>query len=97
MRERGQLQRAFALEPTPLVRHVRGVIAEKIPQLQSLSPEDKLILVGELWEQLAADPRAFPARQNHVALLEERLEHFRQHPNDVHAWEDVKNRILASR
>lgn len=56
-----------------------------------------MILVGELWEQLAADPRAFPARQNHVALLEERLEHFRQHPNDVHAWEDVKNRILASR
>lgn len=73
------------------------MIAEKIPELKSLSPKEKLILVGELWEELAADPNAFPPREDHIKILRERLEHYRQHPEDVIAWEDVKTRILASR
>ena len=71
------------------------MVAEKIPQLQSLSSEEKLILVGELWDQLAADPAAFPQRDDHVKLLETRLAHFREHPDDVIAWEDLKKRILS--
>ena len=73
------------------------MVAEKIPQLKSLSSEEKLILVGELWDQLAADPTAIPPREDHLKLLEARLEHFRQHPDDVMAWEEVKKRIFASR
>lgn len=73
------------------------MVAEKIPQLNSLSSEEKLILVGELWDQLAANPAAFPKRDDHVQLLEARLAHFREHSDDVVAWEEVKKRILASR
>jgi putative addiction module component (TIGR02574 family) len=73
------------------------MIAETIPELKSLSPEQKLILVGELWDELAARPDAFPPREDHIKILRERLEHFRQHPKDTTAWEDVKARILASR
>ena len=73
------------------------MVAEKIPQLKMLSPEEKLILVGELWNQLAADPKTFPKRDDHVKVLEERLAHFRQRPDDVLAWEEVKKRILSSR
>ncbi len=73
------------------------MVTEKIPQLQNLSSEEKLILVGELWDQLAADPAAFPKRAEHVQLLEARLAHFRDHPDDVMAWEEVKKRILSSR
>jgi len=72
------------------------MIAEKIPELKTLSAEEKLILVGELWDELAASPDAFPPREDHVKLLRERLEHYRQHPKDVVAWENVKARILAS-
>lgn len=73
------------------------MIAEKIPELKSLSSEEKLILVGELWDELAAQPDAFPPREDHINLLQDRLKHYRQHPEDVVAWEDVKARILASR
>ena len=73
------------------------MVAEKIPQLESLSSEEKLILVGELWDQLAAQPESFPKRDDHVQLLEARLAHFRDHPDDVLAWEEVKKRILSSR
>jgi putative addiction module component (TIGR02574 family) len=73
------------------------VIAEKIPELKCLSAEEKLILVGELWDELAGQPDAFPPRQDHIKVLRDRLEHYRQHPADVVAWEDVKARILGVR
>jgi putative addiction module component (TIGR02574 family) len=73
------------------------MIAEKIPELKNLSVEEKLMLVGELWDDLAAHPEAFPLREDHLKLLRERLEHYRRNPEDVVAWEDVKSRILSSR
>ena len=73
------------------------MIAEKIPQLQNLSPDEKLTLIGELWDELAPDLEQFPPREDHIKILRERMEHFRQHPEDPIAWEDVKARILASR
>jgi hypothetical protein len=42
------------------------MIAEKIPELKSLLAEEKLILVGELWNELAAQPDAFPSREDHI-------------------------------
>lgn len=88
----------------PPVGHLRGertsaniaqMIADRIPQLRELSPEEKLTLAGELWSEVAEDTQAFPPRSDHIALLRERLENFRQHPHDVVAWEDLKARILA--
>lgn len=73
------------------------MIAETIPELQRLSLEEKLALVGELWDELAARPEFFPRRDDHVNLLQERLEHYRRHPESAMAWEDVKARILTSR
>jgi len=73
------------------------MIADKIPELKALSPEEKLILVAELWDELAAHPGSFPPREDHLGILQERMEHYRQHPEDVVAWEDVKSRIFASR
>jgi putative addiction module component (TIGR02574 family) len=73
------------------------MIAERIPELKNLTSEEKLILVGELWDDLAENPEAFPVREDHVRLLRDRLEHYRRNPQDVRAWEEVKARILASR
>jgi putative addiction module component (TIGR02574 family) len=72
------------------------MIAEKIPELKDLSSEEKLILVGELWDELAARPETFPPREAHIELLKERLEHYRRNPGDAVAWELVKARILGS-
>jgi len=87
----------FELEEAALMNEDMDVIAERIPELKDLSPEEKLILVGELWEELASQPDAFPPREDHIKLLKERLEHYRQHPDDIVAWEQVKTRILGSR
>jgi len=87
----------FGLERKRILSDSGVMVAEKIPQLKTLSSEEKLILVGELWDQLAADPEAFPKRDDHVKVLQARLAHFREHPDDVIAWEEVKKRILSSR
>jgi putative addiction module component (TIGR02574 family) len=73
------------------------MIAEKIPGLKNLSSEEKLILVGELWEELASNPEALPPREDHIKILEQRLEAYKQDPSNVVAWEEVKARILGSR
>lgn len=73
------------------------MIAERIPELKRLSVEEKLILVKELWDQLAEHPETLPPREDHIKLLQQRLAHFEKHPEDVLAWEDVKARILGSR
>jgi putative addiction module component (TIGR02574 family) len=73
------------------------MIAERIPELKRLSLEEKLILVKELWDELADHPDAFPPREDHIKLLRERLAHYEKHPEDVVAWEDVKARILGAR
>lgn len=73
------------------------MIVERFPGLAALSVEEKLILVSELWDELVAHPDAFPPREDQIKLLEQRLEHYRNNPNDVAAWEDVKVRILSSR
>ena len=90
------LAAGFGLERKAILSDSCGMVAERFPQLQSLSSEEKLILVGELWNQLAADPAAFPKRDDHVKLIETRLAHLKEHPHDVVVWEEVKKRILSS-
>jgi len=73
------------------------MIAERIPELKALSTEEKLLLVRELWDELAAAPEAFPPRDDHNKILQQRLEDYRRNPQNVLAWEQVKARILGSR
>jgi putative addiction module component (TIGR02574 family) len=73
------------------------MISESIPELKALSPDEKLILVGELWEELAAHSEALSPRADHVKVLQERLDYYRDHPEDVTAWEAVETSILRLR
>jgi len=73
------------------------MIAERIPELRKLSLEEKLILVEELWKEIAQSPESLPPRHDHIELLKKRLEHYRKNPADVVAWQEVKAAILGSR
>jgi putative addiction module component (TIGR02574 family) len=73
------------------------MIAETIPQLKNLSREEKLILVEEIWNELASDPEAFPPREDHIQIVRERMAHFRENPDSASPWNEVKARILGSK
>ena len=74
------------------------MIADKIPDLKNLSAEEKVALACELWEEIEAHPeRFFPVREDHIKILQERLEEYERNPQNTISWEEVKKRILNSR
>jgi putative addiction module component (TIGR02574 family) len=74
-----------------------AMILEKFPEVQRLSPSEKLLFVSELWNDLEANPSEVPVSREIIAELDRRMEHFRQHPDEFTTWEAVKGRILGSR
>ncbi len=72
------------------------MIVEQFPEVQRLSPERKLALAAELFED-ATDCHAEQPDPQIVKLLDERLAEYRENPSSASAWNEVKARILASR
>ncbi|MEO0445042.1 MAG: addiction module protein [Verrucomicrobiota bacterium] len=70
------------------------MISEQFPDLQSLDPQQKLILAGELRKE-AVSPQEnddeLPASA--VALIEERLDEFLANPGAGVSWETLKDRV----
>jgi hypothetical protein len=67
------------------------MVVENFPELASLDAEQKLILAGELWKSVTApspdSPEVSPAL---IALLEERLNHFKANPATGISWADLR-------
>jgi putative addiction module component (TIGR02574 family) len=72
------------------------VILEEHPDIQRLSPSEKLVLVTELWDDLAAHPADVPVTPEQIAELDRRMEDYRRDPTQVTTWEAIKLRILGS-
>jgi putative addiction module component (TIGR02574 family) len=86
---------AFAKSATH--RYDSRMILEKFPEVLRLSPAEKILFVSELWNDLEAHPSEVPVSREVIAELDQRMEHFRQHPEQFTTWEAVKERILGSR
>jgi putative addiction module component (TIGR02574 family) len=68
---------------------------ERMPELRTLSPSDKLALVTELWDDLASNPEDIPITAEQIAQVDRRLEEYRKNPDLGSTWEEVKARILG--
>ncbi|HEV3081092.1 MAG TPA: addiction module protein [Gemmataceae bacterium] len=60
-----------------------------------LSWSEKLQLVEDLWDDLAATPEAIPVHEWQKQELERRRENYQKNPGSGSSWEDVKKRIRA--
>ena len=60
--------------------------------IDRLSVEERLVLVEELWDSIAA---AIPLTNAQHAELDRRLADHEAHPDDVVSWEEVKATIAA--
>ena len=72
------------------------MILEQHPDIQRLSPSEKLALVTELWDDLTAHPTDIPVTNEEISELDRRMEEYRKDPTRVTTWEAVKQRILGS-
>ena len=65
------------------------MILDLHPELRQLSTADKLGLLTELWDDLAAHPEEL------IAELDRRMEAYRKDPTQVTTWEAVEARLLG--
>ncbi|HEY1341212.1 MAG TPA: addiction module protein [Bryobacteraceae bacterium] len=63
------------------------------PSVFDLSPSEKLQLVEDLWNDLAADPDAVPVHDWQKQELDRRQANLQRNPGLALDWEDVKRRI----
>lgn len=61
-----------------------------------LSVAERVQLVGDIWDSIAADQQALSLTQAQRDEIDRRLEDERLHPQDASSWEEVKTRILDS-
>ena len=71
------------------------MILETISAVKRLTPAEKLLLVGELWDDLAAHPAEVPVSPEQLAELDRRMAAYRHDPSQVTSWEAIQQRILG--
>ena len=63
-----------------------------ISELLQLPAEEKLHIIGELWDSLSNQEMPIPQWQ--IDEIERRAEAHKQNPGAVSSWKEVKERIL---
>ena len=63
------------------------------PSIFDLSPSEKLQLVQDLWDELAATPDAVPVYDWQKQELARRKANLLKNPASGLAWEEVKRRV----
>lgn len=58
---------------------------------EELSPAERLRLVQEMWDRIAANPGDVPVTPSMAAELDRRLEAHHRAPEDVVSWDEVKS------
>ncbi len=66
-----------------------------IETFRKLSQSEKIRLVQELWDEIAAEAARLPLTKSQRRLLDERIQQHEQKPDDVETWEKVKKDILG--
>ena len=61
--------------------------------IERLGIEERLTLVEELWDSIAADSAAVPLTEAQRAELDRRIAEHEANPDDVVPWEEVKTSI----
>lgn len=61
--------------------------------IERLGIEERLTLVEEIWDSIAADSAAVPLTQAQRDELDRRIADHEANPDDVVSWEEVKTSI----
>jgi putative addiction module component (TIGR02574 family) len=70
-------------------------VAAEIGSVFDLTPAEKLQLVEDLWDDLAAKPEEVPLHEWQRAELDRRQANLMKHPESLVSWEEVKRGIRS--
>jgi putative addiction module component (TIGR02574 family) len=69
----------------------------RLSDVLELPVEERLDLVGEIWDSIAQVPDAIELTEAQRAELDRRVEAYRRDPKAGSPWPEVKARILSGR
>ena len=72
------------------------MLKEAIPQFAELSSSEKLLLLEDLWDDLADRPSEVPVPDWQKHELEQRYREFLQNPSEGSPWPEVRERLLRA-
>lgn len=72
------------------------MLKEAIPDYEKLGASEKLLLLEELWDDLAGQPSEVPVWDWQKRELERRCQEYLQNPSEGASWPEVKSRLLGS-
>jgi putative addiction module component (TIGR02574 family) len=62
-------------------------------QVMKLSVAERMLLVEDIWDSIAAERAQIPLSDAHKAELDRRLEDWHTNPDDEEVWENVKREL----
>ncbi len=71
--------------------------AADIPQLQSLTVQEKLQLVEELWSEIIRQPDKIAVPGWHIAELQKDYATYQANPREGKPWAELKARLLRDK
>ncbi len=69
------------------------MLRETIPQFAELSSSEKLLLLEELWDDLADRPADVPVPDWQKHELERRYQEYLHNPSEGSPWPEVRERL----
>jgi len=65
------------------------------PEFESLSVEERICYVQDLWDYITSDSLSIPVAEEHKHILDERLSDYRKNPDSGRPWEEVREELLG--
>jgi putative addiction module component (TIGR02574 family) len=68
-----------------------------IEEIVKLSVAERIELVEDIWDSIAATPDSLPVTDAQRQELDRRLADYRDHPDDVRSWQRVRSSLTKKR
>jgi putative addiction module component (TIGR02574 family) len=66
-------------------------------EILKMSVSERIQLVEDIWDSIAADPGSLPLTEEQRAELHERIDQAEANPGQGRVWSEVRERLLGSR
>ncbi len=62
-------------------------------EIEELSPEDRLRLIGDVWETLEASSDSLGLPEGHQEVLDQRLTELKNAPETTLGWDEILEKV----
>jgi putative addiction module component (TIGR02574 family) len=70
---------------------------DEIPEIARLTVPEKILLLEDLWDSIAAEESSVPVPQGHREELDRRLAEYEKDPGRLLTLDDLRGRVEAQR